>query len=187
MEWVRSTYQDAINYGRPVPLFPTESGGFVTKQAMIKHIEVGAMAYWWGGHACRRGIVVLGSLRGGCVANTGIATAFLHSSLSLIGYSHSGSANNVAAEAALGRTLSMVQAEIKSSTMHLDLQKQEAARILGANTSQLVLLLVEVLVPDAHIEASVDLRSDDGLGVVPTRVFDLMEADTPDEAASSTS
>jgi hypothetical protein len=112
------------------------------------------------------------------VANTGTATDSSTTVVRYMGRSHTGSANNVAAEASLGRTLSMVQAEIKSLTMHLDLQKQEAARILGANASQLAPLPVEVLVPDARIEASADLRSEDGLRVITTRISDLMEADT---------
>jgi hypothetical protein len=40
--WVKDTFKANLAGNQQVPLFPSETGGFITKSIMVKHIELGA-------------------------------------------------------------------------------------------------------------------------------------------------
>jgi hypothetical protein len=137
--WATKVFKARLMVNQQVPLFPTESGNFITRENMVKHIELGAVslgkpthsrtgAYLWGGHACRRGIVHHLATSG--VEVSKIQSLLRHSSTSTaiircLGKSMAHSSASLAEEAALGTTLKEVRAEIK--TLAAQLRTQQAA------------------------------------------------------------
>jgi DNA-binding transcriptional MerR regulator len=137
--WVNRVFKARLMVNQQVPLFPTESGDFIAKKNMVKHIELGAAslgkpirsrtgAYLWGGHAYRRGIIH--HLAASGVEVSKIQSLLRHPCASTaiiryLGKSMARSSASLAEEAALGTTLEALRAEIK--TLAAQLKTQQAA------------------------------------------------------------
>jgi hypothetical protein len=141
--WVNRVFKARLFDNQQVPLFPTESGKFITKANMVKHIELGAAslgkptysgtgAYLWGGHASRRGIVHHLATSG--VEVSKIQSLLKHSCTSTaiiryLGKSLAHSSAGLAEEAALGTTFKAVRAEIKALAAQLRTQQAIATAL----------------------------------------------------------
>jgi hypothetical protein len=126
VDWVTKVFKAELANKPQVPFFPAETGDFITKANMVKHIEIEATslgeptrshtgAYLRGGHAYRSGIVHH-------LALSGVEVRYL-------GKSMAHSSAGLAEEAALGTTLNSVRAEIKTLAAQLR-SKQIAAAAL---------------------------------------------------------
>ena len=119
-EFVRASFGNDLSR----PLFPDSAGGFVPKAAMVESIKQAAVelglpltghsgAELWGGHAWRRG-GAQGYARAG-VELWRIQALARHSSSAILGYvegAHVMAMTGIAAEAAIGRSLAAVRAEL---------------------------------------------------------------------------
>ena len=122
VDWVKAEF----GVSPDLPLFPTASGDFTTKIKMVEHIKAGAGllglpllghagAELWGGHAWRRGGAIWLAQAG--VEIWRIQALARHSSCAILRYvegAHVLAMSGIAAEAAVGRSLVAVRAELEA-------------------------------------------------------------------------
>ena len=149
--------------GPNTPLFPDSSGGFTSKAAMIGSIEAAAEllglplrghtgAALWGGHAWRRGGAQYFAAAG--VEVWRIQALARHSTSAILGYiegMHVKAMSNLAAEAAIGRSLAAVRTELEQLQASVSREKLSLDCLdePSASSAALVPLALEDVLPDS--------------------------------------
>ena len=158
VEWVKHTFQHKPHVG--LPLFPTPEGNFATKAGMIAMVREAAEklrlplltpsgAPAWGGHALRRGGAQYLAKSG--VEVWRIQALARHSSQAILIYpegTRSLALGDIAAEAAAGRSIEAMRAELRALQAEVESGKSSAKALEDRVSLSQAELVVNVLPSD---------------------------------------